>query len=170
MEDKTYILLIMGIGLLVFASPVGAQDEQWLQYHSSREAQQIVGDMGASTPKVAIERPQGVELPQFNADRQFFAQWPTPMVKGGRLWIALDRMVKQGRWDRLFIDSNEDGHLNDEDAVTAYRADQDYTYFGPVKVVFEVEDGPVTYHLNFRFRNRSEKDRELYVYSGGWYC
>ena len=169
MTKRIYIWLIIGINLFVLTSQAVAQQEQWLRYHSSREARLIVGDMGASTPKVAIEKPQGVELPQFNADLQFFAQWPTPMVKGGRLWIALDRTDKQGRWDRLFIDSNGDGHLNDEDAITAYRTEQYYTYFGPVKVVFEVEDGPVTYHLNFLFRNRSEKDRELYVYSGGWY-
>jgi hypothetical protein len=38
-----------------------------------------------------------------------------------------------------------------------------------VKVVFEGEDGPVTYHLNFRFYDYNEQNRRLYIYSGGWY-
>jgi hypothetical protein len=91
------------------------------------------------------------------------------MVETGYLWISLDRTHAQGQWDRLFIDSNGNGHLNDQTAITAYRTDQYYTYFGPVKVVFEGEDGPVTYHLNFQFYNRNERSRGLYVYSGGWY-
>jgi hypothetical protein len=153
-SNRAHVLSIVGISLFVLTSPTIAQQKQWLQYHSSREARWIVGDMGASKPKVVIEKPKGVELPQFNAGRQFFARWSTPMVKGGQLWIALDYADKQVRFDRLFIDSNGDGHLNDEDAVTAYRTEQYYTYFGPVKVVFDVEDGPVTYHLNFLFRNR----------------
>jgi hypothetical protein len=91
------------------------------------------------------------------------------MVKNGRLWIALDRTSEQGKWDRLFIDSNGNGHLDDEDAVTAYRTEQYYTYFGPVKIVFEGEDGPISYHLNFRFYDYNEQNRRLYIYSGGWY-
>ena len=91
------------------------------------------------------------------------------MVKSGRLWIALDRTSEQGKWDRLFIDSNGNGHLDDEDAVTAYRTEQRYTYFGPVKIVFEREDGPISYHLNFRFYDYNERNRRLYIYSGGWY-
>lgn len=46
MGSKTYILLTMGISLLVLTSTTRAQDEQWLQYHSEREAHRIVRDMG----------------------------------------------------------------------------------------------------------------------------
>ncbi len=169
MRNKTYMWLTVGISLLVLTSAAPAQDEQWLQYHSEREAQRIIGDMRTSTLQVLSSKPQGVELPQFKAQQQFFAQWSTPMVKSSQLWIALDRTHEQGQWDRLFIDSNGNGHLNDQTAITAYRTDQYYTYFGPVKVVFEGEDGPVTYHLNFQFYNRNERSRGLYVYSGGWY-
>ncbi len=169
MRNKTYMWLTVGISLLVLASTAVAQEEQWLQYHSEREAQRIVGDMGTSNPKLTSEKPQGVELPQFKSQQQFFAKWLTPMVESGYLWISLDRTQKQGPWDRLFIDSNGNGHLNDETAITAYRTDQYSSYFGPVKVVFEGEDGPLTYHLNFRFYNYNERNRRLYVYSGGWY-
>ncbi len=97
MENKTYIWLIVGISLIVLTSAAPAQDEQWLQYHSERKAQRIIGDMGTSTLQVLSSKPQGVELPQFKAQQQFFAQWSTPMVKSGQLWIALDSTQKQGR-------------------------------------------------------------------------
>lgn len=168
MENKTCILLAVGISLLVLASTAGAQDEQWLQYHTEREAQQIIGGMSSSRT-VTSNKPQDVKLPEFKTKQQFFIEWATPMVKSGRLWIALDRTSEQGQWDRLFIDSNGNGHLDDEDAVTAYRTEQRYTYFGPVKIVFEGEDGPISYHLNFRFYDYNEQNRRLYIYSGGWY-
>ena len=169
MENKTCILLAVGISLLVLASTAGAQDEQWLQYHSEREAQRIIGNMRTVYKGVTTNKPADVNLPKFKTSQQFFAVWPTPMVKNVWLWIALDRSSEQGKWDRLFIDSNGNGHLDDEDAVTAYRTEQRYTYFGPVKIVFEGEDGPISYHLNFRFYDYNEQNRRLYIYSGGWY-
>ena len=169
MRNKICTQIVVGISVLILTSAAGAQDEQWLQYHSEREAQRIIGDMASSRLEVTSEKPQDVQLPKFKGTQQFFTKWSTPMVESGQLWIALDRTHEQGQWDRLFIDSNGNGHLNDETAITAYRTDQYYTYFGPVKVVFEGEDGPVTYHLNFQFYNRNERSRGLYVYSGGWY-
>jgi hypothetical protein len=168
MKGKTYICLAVWITLLVLTSAASAQDEQWLQYHSEREAMQIVGDMMRSSLKLTSEKPQGVELPDFKCEEPFFASWSTPMVAGGQLWIAVDRTTEKGRWDQLYIDSNVNGHLNDETAIKAYRTEQSYTYFGPVKVVFEGEDGPLTYHLNFMFRESGET-RQLYVSPGAWY-
>jgi hypothetical protein len=169
MVKRNYILLAVGIGLLFLITSAGAQNEQWLQYHSEREARRIVGSMGTLYREITTNKPADVNLPQFKTSQQFFVEWPTPMVKSGRLWIALDRSSEQGKWDRLYIDSNGNGRLDDEDAVTAYQTDQYYTYFGPVKVVFEGEDGPIAYHLNFRFFDYNEQDRRLYIYSGGWY-
>jgi hypothetical protein len=125
--------------------------------------------MGTSTPEVVTERPHNVELPVFKAQQQLFAQRSTPMVESGRLWIPLDRTNRRGRWGRLFIDSNGNGRLNDEYPVTAYRTEQYYMYFSPVKVVFQVKDGPVTYHLNLRFYDHNKQNGRLYVHSGGWY-
>ena len=168
MKGKTYICLAVGITILILTSAAIAQDEQWLQYHSEREAMQIVGAMTRSNLKLTSEKPQGVELPDFKTEEPFFTSWSTPMVDSGQLCIAVDRSAEQGRWDQLYIDSNINGHLNDETAVKAYRTEQYYTYFGPVKVVFEGEDGPLTYHLNFMFREY-EETRQLYVSPGGWY-
>ena len=168
MRNKTYIWLTIGISLLLLTSPTLGQDEQWLQYHTEREADRIIGDMTRLNLKLTSEKPQSVELPDFECEEPFFTNWSTPMVESGQLWVALDRTAGQGRWDQLYIDSNVNGHLNDEKPVKAYRTDQYYTYLGPVKVVFEGEDGPLTYHLNFRFYENGDTQR-LYVSSGGWY-
>jgi hypothetical protein len=168
MRDKIYIWLTVGISLLLLTSPAPAQEEQWLQYHSEREADRIIGDMTRSNLKLISEKPQSIELPDFVCEEPFFASWSTPMVESGQLWVALDRTAGQGQWDQLYIDSNVNGHLNDEKPVKAYSTDQYYTNFGPVKVVFEGEDGPLTYHLNFRFYENGGTQR-LFVSSGGWY-
>jgi hypothetical protein len=68
----------------------------------------------------------------------------------------------------LFIDSDCDGDLSDETAITAYRTEHNRTYFGPVKIVFEYEEEPITYHLNFEFYNIEKRGR-LYARSGCWY-
>lgn len=169
MRKNLYPQLVIGICLVVFVSLTSAQDEQWLQYHSQREAHRMMPEMRYTYPDVTTDKPQGVNLPEFKTQEPVFVQWSTPMVEAGGLWIALDRTSEGGKLDLLYIDSNGNGHLDDEDVVKAYQTDRYYTFFGPVKVVFEVEDGPVTYHLNFRFYDRNERSRRLYIYSGGWY-
>ncbi|MBN1507112.1 MAG: hypothetical protein JW955_09725 [Sedimentisphaerales bacterium] len=153
---------------LVLAVAAGAQDEQWLQYRSAREASQITGSLYTIQVELSGERPAGVELPSFAGEAPFFGKWSTPMVESGGLWIALDRAAESGLHGLLYIDSDGDGRLDDENPETAYRIDQYNAYFGPVKVVFQVEDGPVTYHLNVRFYGPNA-NRRLYVSAGGWY-
>ena len=63
MRQGIHILLTAGIGLLVCTSATQSQDEQWLQYHSQREAQRIVGSMGMLAPRIRTDKPRGVELP-----------------------------------------------------------------------------------------------------------
>lgn len=172
MRREMYILLVVGIGLLVFASTIRAQDEQWLQYKCEREAERIIGyaDMRSSNLELSPVKPPDVKLPQFKTEKPLFAKWTTPMVKSGFLWVALDRTSESGKYDRLFIDSNGNGHLDDEEAQVPYQTDQYSARFGPVKVVFEAEDGPVSYHLNLRLFDYGDLNRQrLYVNSGGWY-
>lgn len=167
MRKRIYIQLAIGIILFVVVSQVPAQQEQWLQYHWSREAGQILGRVGSQSMVLSTDRPAGVKLPQFKGEKQLFAKWSTPMVKDGFLWIAMDRTHEEGPYELLYIDSNGNGHLDDETAESAYRTDQQRAYFGPVKVIFEVEDGPVTYHLNLNFYQYDNAG--LDVSSGGWY-
>jgi hypothetical protein len=151
MGNKTFICLVVPIILLVLTSPAAAQEEQWLQYHSSRDSWQLVGDLGTSNPEVVSEKPQGVELPDFKCDERFFTRWPTPMAAGGGLWIAFDRKSKAGPHDLLYIDLNRNGSLADESALEAYERDERNAKFEPVKILFDGEDGPITYHLNVKF-------------------
>jgi hypothetical protein len=169
MKVKIQIPIFAAAILALIVSVASAQEEQWLQYRSEREARRILDDTGSSRPRLESEPPEGVELPQFEADEQFFARWSTPMAESGGLWIALDRAHEHGLWDRLFIDSDGDGHLADETAMEAYRTDRYSAYFGPVKVVFETEEGPITYHLSIRFYQYRESSRRIYVYPGCWY-
>jgi hypothetical protein len=168
MRNKTYLWLAVGISLYTLAVVAEAQEEQWLRYRSAREARQILGNIGLQQVELSNDRPVGVELPQFEAERPLFGKLFTPMVESGQIWISLDRSGKDGPYDRLFIDSNGDGHLKDETVVAAYRTEQYRSNFGPVKVVFEIEDGPVTYHLNFEFSNYNNRNR-FFATSGGWY-
>lgn len=169
MKTKIYLQFAIAIGLLVLVSQASAQQEQWLQYYSSREAGQILDGAGSQMIELSTQQPAGVKLPQFKGGKQLFAKWSTPMVKSGFLWIALDRTHEQGPFDSLYIDSNTNGSLDDETAAAAYRTDQRSAYFGPVKVIFEIEDGPVTYHLNFRAYQYATDDNRFYASSGGWY-
>jgi len=168
MANRRYVQIAVGISLLVFILPSPAQ-EQWLRYHSAREVSILGAGRNMRTLEPSNEPPSGMNLPQFKADKPFFAKWPTPMVEAGHLWIACDRSHKYGPYDLLYIDSNRNGHLDDEAVVKANRTDQYSAYFGPVKVIFEIEDGPVTYHLNLRFYGYENRDKSLYAYSGGWY-
>ncbi|MBN2180811.1 MAG: hypothetical protein JW715_02765 [Sedimentisphaerales bacterium] len=169
MENRKSLQVVVGIVVIVLAAGVFAQDEQWLQYHSERQAYQIVGDMGSSTSEPSTSKPEGVKLPDFKNEEPFFFEWSSPMVEGGKLWIALDRTNPQGHYDRLYIDSNGNGHLDDETVINPYQTEQYYTYFGPVKVVFKGQDGPITYHLDFRFLNYNEQNKRLYIFPACWY-
>ena len=168
MVNKIHIRLAVGISLLVLASPVQAQDQQWLQYRSSRHSEQILGDINTLYPQVLSKKPQGIELPDFKCEERFFARWPTPMVAGGGLWMAFDRKSKAGSHDLLYIDRNGNGSLADESALQAYALDERNAKFEPVKILFEGEDGPITYHLNVKFY-RSANRTSLVLWPAGWY-
>ncbi len=168
MKSTKYIWLIVGIVVCLISSTTTAQQEQWLQYRSERE----ISLLGIGTNWQSLElksvKPLAAALPKYIDSEPLFVEWKSPMVKIGFLWISLDRKHKNGLYDLLYIDSNGNGNLNDEEPIEAYRTDQYSTYFGPAKVIFQIEDGPVAYHLNFRYYSSSNYKR-LYVSSGGWY-
>ncbi|HOK77316.1 MAG TPA: hypothetical protein PLW35_06290 [Verrucomicrobiota bacterium] len=146
-----------GCALFWFACHLFAQPEQWLQYHTGDEApayQWIV---------LLTNQPPNLALPQLQG-KPVFARWKTPMDKAGFRWICLDRTTKRGIPNKLFIDSNGNGRLDDDPAVSgdvsAYAA-----IFDPARVVFQTEDGPVTYHVIVRYY---QYDR-VYVSSACWY-
>jgi len=164
MKQVLHLVLLWGV---TTTSLLHARDEQWLQYHTSVQADRIVGIFSPKTLKLAEVKPQGVDLPEFNCDRSLFAYWPTPMVQAGGLWIALDRSQANGVYDRLIVDSNGNMNLTDDDRITASKIEGLYASWGPVKVTFEGDDGPIAYHLNVDLL--AGQKPVLYVRSGGWY-
>jgi hypothetical protein len=169
MSIKSPIWLTTVIGLLAIASAAFGQEEQWLQYQSSRDARSILKDTSQQSLKLISQLPEGVALPDFKENKPLFYKWLSPMVKKGYLLIAVDcNQIGEGRThDLLYIDSNADGGLKDQMPVQAYKAERDHSYFGPVKVTFEGEDGPITYHLNFQLCDHDAQP--LWASCAGWY-
>lgn len=141
--------------------------EQWLRYRYSREAESIIGVGGYHQLKTIKEAPEELTTPDLKGESVIYAKWSTPMVKAGYLWLALGQSKANGPYDQLVIDADCDGTLIDQTPIKAHRVDS-YSYFGPVKVVFKGEDGPVAYHLNLRYYKRTDYER-LYLFPGGWY-
>jgi hypothetical protein len=168
MTKKMRIWVTVSFCLFILTSLAAGQQEQWLQYTVANEAWQILGDMGAAGPRLSSDKPQGVELPEFKGNEPLFARWNTPMIEAGGLWIALDRTKKDGRYDSVYVDSDADNTLGDESAYQMYRQEQRETYFGPIKVVFQGEDGPITYHLNIQLYDY-QGNRSVYIRPAGWY-
>jgi hypothetical protein len=161
MRTHTCIILSSVVLISFLSSPAAqAQEEQWLQYRSATQARQIVGDMSSRLNEPGSAPPADVKLPSFTAEKPLFLVWETPMVKSGKVWMAFDKSSKNGQYDRLYLDANTNGELADETALTPARRESNRAYFGPVKVVFEGEDGPITYHL----------DLELYASPNQTYC
>jgi hypothetical protein len=156
------------IAIFIVAVVAQASEEQWLRYCTARETRQILGNIGSQQIVLTTDKPAGIEFPEFITNKPLFGKWLTPMVRSGKVWIALDRSKNNGPYDRLFIDSNTNDNLADETAVKAYQTEQLRSNYGPVKVVFDLEDGPVAYHLNFEFSTYNDRNR-FSATSGGWY-
>lgn len=140
-----------------------AQKEQWLEYRTSREGH------GYQFVQLTTNPPPDVALPKLNGPA-WFARWTTPMDPAGGRWLCLDRTKKSGLYDRVYIDANGNGRLDDETPATPNRTDQYTAYFDPVKVVFKGEDGPIAYHLIFRYsKYDGSSSPQLLVSSGGSY-
>ena len=59
MANKSCIWIAAGISLLAIASTAAAQDEQWLQYRTARQAREIMGDMGLQHSNLSGDKPEG---------------------------------------------------------------------------------------------------------------
>jgi hypothetical protein len=151
-------LILAGIFL---AGTAFAQTEQWLEYHTGTEGRAY------QQMKLTTNPPPGVALPKLNAP-PFFARWKTPLDPAGGRWMCFDRSRKSGPYDRVFIDSNGNGRLDDKSPIAA-RLDSYSAFFPPVPVVFKGEDGPISYHLIFRFYQYENNPAQLLASSAGWY-
>ncbi len=166
------VVACVALGLFTVA---GAQEEQRFQYRFDKKALEQMGIyIPSQSANVTTDPPEGVALPKFMG-KPAFARWMTPRVEAGFLWLALDQSKKGGRHDRLYIDVDGDGRLAGETPVEASPSegpelqapvDFEHVQFGPVKVVFKGDDGPVTFHVNVRYDRYGESAR-LYLGSAG---
>lgn len=164
-EVKSSLIIIV---MFILTANIYAQDEQWLQYHSAREVRLTGFSTNYKNLEIITDKPAGVELPQFKSEDAIYAKWTTLMLESGYLWLALDKTHESGLHDIVYIDSNGDGNLSDETSIKAYRMTQNNSYFGPLKVVFQIEDGPVTYHFNLMYYGGNRRKR-MYAIPGCWY-
>jgi hypothetical protein len=144
----------------LFGLTTAAQQEQWLDYHTSSEPR------GYHWLELSTSPPPNVRLPKLRASA-FYGRW-TNGLDGGR-WFCLDRASKSAACDRIFFDSNGSGRLDDKPAVSATRREANMAYFNPLKVTFNGEDGPITYHLMLSSYQFGASDARLLVSAGCWY-
>jgi len=146
---------------MLLVSTAFAQSEQWLEYHTGADGR-------AFHPlQISTNAPPGVVLPKLNAT-PYFARWETPMDAAGGRWMCFDRTGKSGPYNRVYIDNNGNGRLDDETPIQA-RVDSYNAYFPPAPVIFKGEDGPITYHLGLRFYQYQNSSAQVLASSAGWY-
>jgi hypothetical protein len=143
-------------------------DVQWLSYRTSERAREIVGG-SSQFNRFEAQTPINVKLPELSTDEPRFIKWKTTMDPKGFRWVAFDKKHKHGLYDILYIDSDGDGHLDDEQKIEGRPEDQYRVEFGGVPVYFKGDDGPITYHLNLRFYSYNEQSTYVYAYAGCWY-
>ncbi len=168
MRRTMQVLVFVTMTSPLFTPVVWSQEEQWLQYRSSSEAAAIIGSMRSIYYQVRPDKPEGIKLPEFTCERPLFYGWNTPMAQSGKIWLALDASSGPDAYDRLYIDANGNGDLSDETVYEPYRRESRECYFGPVKVIFDTEDGPVTYHLHVQSYSSTSQNYCL-VSPACWY-
>ena len=162
------ILLVVMCSLIVLQQ-AALSEVQWLQYRTSENAREMFGGSSQFMRIETKEKPTNELLPKASDDNPLFFKWKTSMDEKGFRWVMLDKQHKHGLCDTLYIDSDGNGRLDDEQAYTCSSSEEYENVFSQVGVRFEVEDGPVTYHINFRFYSYNERSTYLYAYSGCWY-
>lgn len=116
-----------------------------------------------------LEKPSELNPPKTDSGSLKYVKWDTAMDPQGFRWIVLDKKHKYGLCDILYIDSDGDGQLDDEQKHQGRQTNQYEVEFTEVPVYFEGEDGPVTYHLNLRYYRYDDNNERFYSYTGCWY-
>jgi hypothetical protein len=141
---------------------------QWLQYHTSPHAREVVGG-SSQFMRPDKNPPAELELPELSCDTPLHFVWNTAMDAVGHRRMVMDKERKYGLYDTLYFDSDGDGNLSDETKTKGRQTSQYEVEFPGVRMTFDGEDGPVTYHLNLRFYSYDSNSTYMYAYSGGWY-
>lgn len=164
---KKGVIRLLTAGFLCVQAFLWA-DVQWLSYHTSDRAQDIIGG-SSQFNRPEQQAPTDVKLPELSTNAPKFIKWKTTMDPQGFRWVVFDKKHQHGSYDILYMDSDGDGQLDDEKRYEGRTEDQYRVEFGGVPVYFESDDGPVTYHLNLQFYSYDELSTYVYAYTGCWY-
>ncbi len=168
MKERTQIFAAVAVFFLLFAA-VAPAEEQWLQYRKAAQASRVLGSVPSNQVEMSKKAPEGLELPEFEGKEQRFCKWTSEMVEGGFRWFVLDRKGSSGPFDRLYFDTNGDGKLTADEMNKPASTEVYSNEFEPVPVVYEGEDGPITYHLSFESYSYESNNEYLWVRTAGWY-
>ncbi len=167
MRSKTWFFSVLLV-CLAFSCLLPAET-YWLRYRFDKDADSYLGVSSTGFDLRNSEKPEGVAMPDFNCPEPLFAKWQTPMDANGFRWVALDKTSKMRLYDVVYIDSDGDGSLADETPVKRNYFDEYSCHMGPAEVIFNTDDGPITYHLNFRYYSYDNNYKSLSFSSAGWY-
>ncbi|MCF7668228.1 MAG: hypothetical protein K9N48_00420 [Verrucomicrobia bacterium] len=152
------------------AHPLLWADAQWLNYHTSEHAREVVGgSYQVLQMEMETEAPADMKLPELSSDAPQFFKWTTAMDPAGFRWMVFDKTSIYSSNDILYIDTDGDGQLDDEQKIKGRRTSQYNVEFGAVPVYFEGDDGTITYHLNLRYYCYNRQTPYVYSSAGCWY-
>jgi len=155
--------------VLIVAACAAAQEKEWLQYRVSANPENDGVSVYYRSVESTAEAPAGVALPESSGFDIRYGRWKTPMAKAGFLWMAVARSRQKGDFDRLYVDSKCDGSLSGEKAIKATATDSNYTRFGPIKITFQGDDGPIVYHMVVECAQYEPEHIRIYMHSACWY-
>jgi hypothetical protein len=154
---------VAAVGLFLWPVRCQAQQEQWLEYHTLTEPR------GYQWIELSTNAPAGVALPSDLNPGAMFGRWKNGLEKSDGRLICVARTVKGGSVNRLYVDSNGNGNLDDEKAITTENRPPLSSGFPPVKFTFKGEDGPISYHLILRYYQFDKNRSQLLAASGCCY-
>lgn len=161
MRIKKGALFSLFLSSLAMASP------QWLQYHTSPQARDMVG--GSSSFHRPEQQKPDVAIPELQTETPLYVKWATPMDPAGHRWMVFDKKNKYGLCNILYFDTNGNGRLDDDAKIEGMQINQYEVEFYKVPVLFDSPDGPVTYHMNVQFYSYNEPSTYVYTMTGCWY-
>ncbi len=157
-----FLLVIFSITATVFSAP------QWLRYCSSDTAREIIGG-NTKNIELSKEKPSEMTVPKLNTDDVRYAVWKHEMAGKKSRQIILDRQKKYGKYDLMYFDSNGDGSISENEKYQGERRDEYRVNFNGIPVLFDTDDGIVTYHINFYYYSYRADYERLYAQIGCWY-
>ena len=111
--------LCLCVFVVSISSPASGESpaaEQWLQYRFAANPWQYQVETGPQMMSVVTEAP-GLALPDSEGADRCFAKWQAPLAKDGFVWAMFERSPKAQQHDTLYIDSDCDGAIDDEQPV-----------------------------------------------------